>query len=82
MDSQEQPQVTGHVPAHEFTSGPPSGRVRIHHVVRLQAGSFWETGRLLRRVGNGLICSSCSRWAFDGIGGLLSCRGSWRRSLR
>jgi hypothetical protein len=82
MDSQEQPQVLGHVREQEVYIGPPSGRVRIHRVVRLQPGSFWETGRILRRVGNGLICSSCSRWAFAGIGGLLSCRGSWRRSLR
>jgi hypothetical protein len=82
MALHEQPQVAGHVPALEFSNGPPSGRGRIRRVVRLQPGSFWETGRLLRRVGNGPICSSCSRWAFAGIAGLPSCRGPWRRSLR
>jgi hypothetical protein len=46
----------------------------------LQHRSLWETGRLLSRDGNGLVCPSRSRSAYAGVGGL-SCRRPWRRSL-
>ncbi len=48
----------------------------------LQPSSFWETGRLWSRTGKGLACPNYSRCAYAGVGGLLSCRRPWRRSLR